>query len=121
MSSQMGATAHDELMNQYRVPLLGTATPGAGDATRLSAVHLLLLHAVALISDCKIATPCPVVVQVEMSTYLKSGLKVRQLVANGNEGHRSRSVFDPAAPLADVRSACASAALRQTLNPAVLA
>ena len=83
--------------------MLGTATPGAGDAT-LSAVLLLLLHAVALISDCKISTPCPVVVQAEMSEYLKSDLKVRQLVANGNDGFRSRSVFDPAAPLADVRS-----------------
>jgi hypothetical protein len=45
------------------------------------------------------------VVQVEMSTYLKSDLQVKQLVANGNEGHRSRGVFDPIAPLADVRSA----------------
>ena len=44
------------------------------------------------------------IVQVEMSAYLKSDLRVGQLVANGNEGHRSRSAFDPAAPLADVRS-----------------
>lgn len=43
------------------------------------------------------------VVQVEMSVYLKTDLQVRQLVANGNDGYRSRGVFDPAAPLADVR------------------
>mmetsp|Transcript_2656 Transcript_2656/g.7895 ORF Transcript_2656/g.7895 Transcript_2656/m.7895 type:complete len:654 (-) Transcript_2656:3455-5416(-) len=37
--------------------------------------------------------------QREMAGYLKTGLKVKQMVANGNEGYRAKGRYDPYAPV----------------------
>lgn len=34
-----------------------------------------------------------------MSGYLKNTLGVRQMVTNGNEGYRTRGVYDPFSPI----------------------
>jgi hypothetical protein len=62
------------------------------------------MDAVFQFTSSMFAMPCPLVMQVEMSSYLKNDLQVQQLVANGNDGFRSRGVFDPNAPKADVRA-----------------
>lgn len=37
----------------------------------------------------------PAHLQAEMSGYLKSALLVKSMVTNGNEGYRTRGIYDP--------------------------